>query len=66
MKPQPKALDLGRIQDDAIAASKAHKAAQTAALKAIEAANKAEAAHVAAQKTLAAAFESVRQATKVL
>ncbi len=66
MKKQTKALDLGVLQDDAIAAAKAVQLAQSAALKAIAAHSKAEEAHIAAQKTLAAAFESVRQATKVL
>ncbi len=66
MKKTFQAVDLGQAQAESVNASKAYKAAQTALAKAIEVAKKTEAAHVAAQKTLAAAFESVCQATKVL
>ncbi len=66
MKKTFQAVDLGHAQADAVNAAKAYKAAQTVAFKALEALKKSEAAHVAAQKTLATAVESVLQATKVL
>ena len=66
MKKQTSALSLGTLQTEVEASARALRAANTALAKALEAQGKSEAAYHAAQKTLTAAVDQLRQATKVL
>lgn len=61
-----KGTDLGVLQEAAEAAAKSYRLAQQNHNRALDALNKAEAAHQNAQKALAAGLEQVRAATKVL
>lgn len=65
-KTVSQALNLGVLQSELEAATKAHKSAISALQKAEKAAAEAESRYVASQKTFTAAVEQLRQATKVL